>query len=199
MDSPRSDLAEAALRYAELGYRVFPCAPGTKEPLTKNGFHDATADVQQIEKWWTERPNANIGLPTEGLVVIDVDRDDNPWLKSDPDRRLSLAAGPVSLTPRTGFHYIFRQPAGKVWSNTVRLLAPDVDTRANGGYIVLPPSVLEGGRAYRWAPSSELDVSAPNLPEPPGWLVAELDRLATGAPTLAPGEAGAPDADKIPA
>ena len=52
-------LLEAALRYAELGYPVFPCAPGTKRPLTENGFHDAVTDPDQIERWWTERPNAN--------------------------------------------------------------------------------------------------------------------------------------------
>jgi hypothetical protein len=37
-----NDLLRAALHYAELGYAVFPCVPGRKEPLTKNGFLDAT-------------------------------------------------------------------------------------------------------------------------------------------------------------
>ncbi|MBN2216977.1 MAG: bifunctional DNA primase/polymerase, partial [Pirellulales bacterium] len=74
-------------------------------------------------------------------------------------------------------HYIFRQPAGKAWRNTTSRLAPNVDTRADGGYIIAPPSVRADG-VYRWAEGMALDVSCEHLPEPPAWLVAELDRLA---------------------
>jgi hypothetical protein len=66
-------MLESALRYAEQGYPVFPCAPGRKQPLTPNGLLDATTDLDQIEAWWTATPNANIGLVTNGLLVIDVD------------------------------------------------------------------------------------------------------------------------------
>ena len=71
---------QAAIRCAELGYPVFPCAPGGKSPLTERGFHDATVDPEQIEKWWSQHPSANIGIPTAGLVVIDIDGEANPWL-----------------------------------------------------------------------------------------------------------------------
>jgi hypothetical protein len=50
------ELLTAALRYAELGYRVFPCVPGTKAPLTEHGFHDASAEPEQIERWWAQHP-----------------------------------------------------------------------------------------------------------------------------------------------
>ena len=83
-------LLMAALRYAELGYPVFPCVPGGKAPLTEHGFHDATVDPEQIERWWTQHPSANIGIPTEGLVVIDIDGDGNLW-PGDPERGASLA------------------------------------------------------------------------------------------------------------
>jgi len=66
-------LLDAALRYADLGYRVFPCAPGDNRPVTEHGFHDATTDPDAIERWWSDRPSANIGLPTEGLLALDVD------------------------------------------------------------------------------------------------------------------------------
>jgi hypothetical protein len=49
---------DAALRYAELGYRVFPCVPGESHPLTEHGFLDATTDAVQIERWGTQQPNA---------------------------------------------------------------------------------------------------------------------------------------------
>jgi hypothetical protein len=191
------ELLTAALRYADMGYRVFPCAPGGKNPLTEHGFHDATDDPEQIERWWTQSPSANIGLHTAGLIVLDIDGDGNRWPDGEPERMLDLAAGPMALTPRGGSHRVFRQPAGKGWRCTEGRLAPKVDTRADGGYIVAPPSVVEG-KSYRWAPGLELDDPPDRLPEPPAWLVADLDRLANGSPTAAHVAAGDAGANQIP-
>ena len=190
-------LLEAALRYVELGYPVFPCAPGGKAPLTEHGFQDATSDAEQIEAWWQEHPQANVGVPTQGLLVVDIDRADNPWLADQPERLLELAVAPIALTPGGGKHYIFRQPAEKSWRSTAGRLGPRVDTRADGGYIVAPPSVRPDG-AYRWAEGMALDVSPEDLPEPPAWLVGQLDRLATSSPTVARVAAGAGGANPIP-
>jgi Bifunctional DNA primase/polymerase, N-terminal/Primase C terminal 1 (PriCT-1) len=173
----QNGLCNAALYYAELGYQVFPCAPGGKVPLTSHGFKDATTDADRIEAWWKEHPAANIAVTTEGLLVIDVDGADNPW-PGDPARAQELARGPVSLTPSGGRHYVFRQPTGRACRNTAGRVAPGVDTRADGGYIVVPPSVVEG-KAYRWAPAMELDCPPDGLPEPPGWLMYLLDGLDT--------------------
>ncbi|MGE4157631.1 MAG: bifunctional DNA primase/polymerase [Planctomycetota bacterium] len=194
-------MISAALRYAELGYPVFPCAPGGKAPITPHGFKDATTDPVVIEAWWAKHPDANVGMPTAGLFVIDVDGADNAW-PADPELAQDLARGPVSLTPRGGRHHIFRQPEGKDWKNTASKLAPKVDTRANGGYIVVPPSVVDG-KAYRWAETLELDAGPEQLPEPPDWVAAQLDGLgalfakgASGgngnAPSTAPFAQGAP-------
>ncbi len=168
-----SDLLNAALRYAELGYPVFPCAPGGKVPITPHGFKDATADTVQIEAWWTEHPDANIGIPTTGLIVIDVDGSENPW-PGDPDKSQDLARAPKSLTPNGGRHHIFRQPDGKAWKSSTGGIAPNVDTRAEGGYILVPPSVVDG-KAYRWAETMGLDSGPEGLPEPQEWLAAQLD------------------------
>ena len=66
-------LPEAALHYGKLGYKVFPCKPKGKSPMTSHGCKDATTDLSKIKEWWSKIPNANIGIATEGLVVIDVD------------------------------------------------------------------------------------------------------------------------------
>ena len=71
---------------------------------------------------------------------------------------------------RSALH--LRQPAGKAWSSTASRIAPKVDTRANGGYIVLPPSVV-GGKPYRW--TENLETCPADLPEPPAWLAAQVD------------------------
>jgi hypothetical protein len=174
----------AALRYAEMGYRVFPCVPGDKTPLTAHGFHDATTDPGQIERWWAQHPRANVGIATKGLLVLDIDGSDNPW-PGDPERSVELATAPLALTANGGSHRLFRQPAGRNWRCTESRLAPKVDTRANGGYIVAPPSVLGPERNYRWAPGCELDDPPERLPEPPPWLAGLLDGLAAPSPTIA--------------
>ncbi len=169
MGESNGKMLQAALRYAELGYPVFPCIPCGKAPATPHGFLDATTDAGQITAWWTARPDANIGMPTAGLLVVDVDGADNPWPGDDLE---ALGECPVSLTPRGGRHYIFRQPAGKSWSSTAGRLAPKVDTRANGGYIVLPPSVV-GGKPYQWIKA--IETGPADQPESPAWLAAQVD------------------------
>ena len=164
----------AGLTYAELGYPVFPCAPGTKNPLTEHGFKDASTDPEVIAAWWEKWPNANVAIPTAGLVVID--RDGKDWLTDEPQKQFDLAAAPMSITPRGGTHSIFRQPPGKAYQCSVGLIAPKVDVRADGGYIVVPSSVINGV-AYRWVESNALAVQAERLPLPPDWLIGELDRV----------------------
>jgi Bifunctional DNA primase/polymerase, N-terminal/Primase C terminal 1 (PriCT-1) len=186
---PSDELLHAALNYAELGYPVFPCAPGGKVPLTSHGFKDATTDADRIEAWWKEHPDANIAVSTAGLLVVDVDGADNPW-PEDPARAQELARGPVSLTPGGGRHHVFRQPTGRTCRNTTGRIAPGVDTRADGGYIVVPPSVVEG-KAYRWAPTLELDCTPDGLPEPPGWLTAQLDGADMPDNQLSPADGNA--------
>lgn len=199
MTSTNNLLLEAALRYAELGYPVFPCAPGGKVPLTEHGFLQATTDPAVIEEWWLFHPSANVGIATAGLAVIDIDGTSNPWLAGAPERGHDLAVAPLSLTPRGGNHRLFRQPAGKRWRCTEGRLAEQVDTRADGGYLVVPPSMVEGGKGYRWAPGMELDDPPEQLPTPPSWLVADLDRLATDTPAAPVMGAGDADANAIPA
>ena len=205
------ELLTAALRYAELGYPVFPCAPGDNKPATEHGFKNAKPDSDQIERWWSALPEANIGIASEGLLVVDLDPLEpgqaNTWLLAEPEKLIDLAAAPTALTPRGGRHYVFRRPAGKAWRCTTSRLAPKVDTRTDGGYFVVAPSRRPDG-AYQWVSGLELDVPADGLPEPPAWLAQELDRLATsanatpklanGTPTLAHVATDGGEANAIP-
>lgn len=86
------------------------------------------------------------------------------WLNDDLDRQVELAVAPMALTPSGGRHYVYRQPAGKAWRNTQSEIARHVDTRANGGLFVVPPSALPGRKVYHWAPGYELDVPPDQLP-----------------------------------
>jgi len=99
MDSDNAML-RAALWYAELGYPVFPCAAGRKAPLTEHGLLEATTNAAQITAWWTQHPDANLAIRTDGLVVIDIDGAGNAWLADEPAKLAELGAAPLSLTPR---------------------------------------------------------------------------------------------------
>lgn len=167
-------MIDAALQYAELGYKVFPCAPGEKYPATAHGFKDASSNPEQIEKWWTDQPDCNIAIATSGLLVVDVDGAENHW-PSDVERAQDLVNACVSLTPRGGRHYIFC--ASGDHRNTTGKLASRVDTRAEGGYILVPPSIV-GGRPYSWAPEMELDSPIEALAEAPAWVLADLNSVA---------------------
>lgn len=184
-------LSNEALRLAELGYRVFPCEVGGKKPLTQHGCKDATIDEEQIEEWWTQWPEANIGVSTDGLLVVDVDPVDggpNPWLAST-EEQAELMDGAATITPRQGTHFWFRQPEGRSYGNTAGKIAPRVDTRANGGYVIVPPSRVAGVGLYQWSPFFELKFGPSDLPEPPEWLLELLSERPREAPRSAPGGA----------
>jgi hypothetical protein len=171
-------MLNAALWYADLGYDVFPCIRGGKKPITLHGLKDASFKPERVEEWWTEHPDANVAIRTDGLLVVDIDGTDNLWLTDCPEKLEELARAPSSQTPRGGRHFWFRQPSGKAWRCTQGRLAEKVDTRANGGYVVAPPSSVKG-RAYQWLEGYELDVGPDGLPEPPARLAEQLDQIAT--------------------
>ena len=158
-----NELKEAALNYAKIGLAVFPLIERNKKPLTSNGFKDATTDPAQIEKWWTRNPSANIGIATgtisNGLVAIDMDVDKikgkdgyHAFLDWCEDNFLMLPDSWLSITGRGGYHLFYRSefevPSRIGWLT-------DVDIRADGAYIVAPPSIHPNGNAYEWEQSPE--------------------------------------------
>ncbi|WP_058189838.1 bifunctional DNA primase/polymerase [Terracidiphilus gabretensis] len=71
-------LLDAAIDYVRRGWHIFPCIPKTKVPLAglaPHGFKSASADEETIRRWWTIKPEANIGISTgpSDLTVIDCD------------------------------------------------------------------------------------------------------------------------------
>ena len=153
-----NELKEAALKYAALGIAVFPLVPNNKQPLTANGFKDATTDPEKIEEWWSIHPDANVGIATGdmsgGLVAIDMDVDKDEgkdgyhtfldWCNAN---YVILPDSWLSITGRGGYHLVYRSmfpvPSKIGWLK-------DVDIRANGGYIVAPPSIHPNGTRYEW-------------------------------------------------
>jgi putative DNA primase/helicase len=113
---------------------VFPVRLG-KNPSVAGGFYAATKDLSQIAEWITEgRENHDIAFPT-GLptLVVVVDADTT---KAYEEMR-GHHGEPHAKTARGG-HWYFRHPQdGKVKSWK---FAPGLDCKADGGYVVVPPS-----------------------------------------------------------
>lgn len=136
-----------ALEYLRLGWSVIPLRPGSKEPWIKWAeFQKRRASENEVREWFKQTPNVNIGVVTgqiSGVGVIDLDGPEG--LTSG--RNLGLKSSVVSLTGN-GRQLWFKNQDGL--SNSVKLLAPGVDVRAEGGYVVAPPSIHPNGRQYRW-------------------------------------------------
>tara|TARA_R110000824_G_scaffold159073_1_gene333268 strand:- start:2677 stop:4722 length:2046 start_codon:yes stop_codon:yes gene_type:complete len=171
-------MIEHALEYIEAGIPVFPCQPGGKSPLTSSGFHEATVDEKQIRAWWGKWPKANIGIPmgcATGLIAVDVDGADNPW-PGNPELESLLNCSVTVETPSGGRHYIYSTPTGKVYRNTVSKVAPKVDTRGEGGYLIGPHSLI-GEHEYKFVIGSLLE---DDVTPPPPFLIKILNQYANG-------------------
>lgn len=180
---------EVALSYARAGIPVFPCReeagetldPTTgefeerkeKTPYTIFGLKDATRTERIIERWWSDHPRAVVGIPTgEGLGawVLDLDRhegrDGLAWLAEMEAKHGPLPETARATTANDGLHIFFTHVDGV---RNRGALAPGVDTRGQGGYIVGPGSVMADGRKYEWVDFDGRGL--PSIADAPDWLL----------------------------
>jgi len=184
-------LHDWAQHLASRGWAVFPLAPGTKRPAIREWEHRATTDPDRIKSCWHAGAGFGIGIATGPARLVVLDLDPAPDA-GEPDgagglaalaqaRGVALAATWTVATPRGGTHLYYRTPPGVRLRNTAGTLASHVDTRAEGGYVVAPGTILPGG-GYEL-----LDDTDP--PELPAWLVQALSErpaAALSAPTERP-------------
>lgn len=163
-----SPMLEAALQYARAGFDVFPVRPDDKTPGIAGWQKCATRDEQQLRDWWLVQPNANVGIRCNKhdgrpLMVVDVDPKnggENSWAALTTEHGAPTATR-IHCTPSGGLHFFFhpdtpqRNSAGKV--------APGIDIRATGGYVVAPPSTVNG-KPYTVESGEE-------IADAPSWLI----------------------------
>lgn len=187
-------LLNAALQYAAIGWPIFPCVAGGKDPaiIGGNGFKNATTDEAIIRQWWARYPNSNIGFYPHGagLSVLDVDvkngSDGYTQLEALEAKHGELPHTQRQDTPSGGGHLFFftdkPMPNNKI--------APDIDIRCANGYVLLAPSIADG-RAYEWIDGWSPDVAVPDLDfaEMPQWVIdVQQERIAAGAKANSDGE-----------
>ncbi|MFO0848309.1 MAG: bifunctional DNA primase/polymerase [Gemmataceae bacterium] len=173
---------DAALALAAKGGPVFPIDVGTKKPSITGWPDRATTDPAAIRKWWAKWPDANVGLHTAGLLVLDVD---------GPDGYANLqrlrATHPLPDTARIDsgntvephhFQLFYRLPPGLRGLNKPLDKFPGfagygkIDVKSTRGMVVGPGSRHATGGIYHWA------VEPASLPRDaalaPDWAVAAL-------------------------
>ena len=165
----------AASWYVRRGLHVHPLIPGSKKPLLEEWQKRATTNPQTIAEWWKNWPAAGVGIATgseSGVIVVDVDprHGGGDALEEIEREHGEMPETWIAHTANGGRHFYFRHPGGRV-GNRAGLL-PGVDVRGDGGYVVAPPTELEGGRRYLWPVGYGPDEVA--LAEAPEWL---LDRI----------------------
>lgn len=174
----------AALKFQERGYHVIPIQPRSKVPMVSwQAFQTVAATRAQVSSWWSNTPDANIGLVISGnRLVIDLDG-------GAAAEELLASVGVIlpAEAPRvktaSGFHVYLQAP--RAVGDRIGLLkgsepipgsltpagkprVAQVDVRGLG-IIIAPPSVHPSGVLYEWQiPLTE------NLPAAPERLMALL-------------------------
>ena len=132
-----SKLLSKAIEYASLDYSVIPVGRDKRPLLAKwKQFQETAAGEEQIEKWWDKPTPPNIGIVTgrvSGIIVIDIDT-----------HKGAVDIFPETYTVQTGnggLQKYYRYVPGFTVSANGYPHMPHVDIRADGGYVVAPPSV----------------------------------------------------------
>jgi putative DNA primase/helicase len=179
------DTPEYARAYAELGLAVVPvhgmvagaCTCGKdcgrdagKHPiaqLVKRGVKDASTCLETVDGWWREWPAANVAIAcgfVSKIVVVDADGEAGV---AELERR----GYPLTWTARSGsggLHPYLGHPCHLVGNWRISGIG---DLRADGTYIVAPPSRHRSGERYEWLPGlSPWDV---DLAPAPSWVPLE--------------------------
>ena len=160
-----STMLEAALEYVNKGFAILPlwwvrdgkCACGKPTCRDDNcGKHPILSGVtatspEQVRSYWERYPEANIGVRTghpHGIIAIDIDPRHGglETLEKNEKEYGSLPETLVHITggEDRGLRYIFRYDAS-LKGNT---LGAGFEVKADGQYIIVPPSNHRSGRTY---------------------------------------------------
>jgi putative DNA primase/helicase len=155
--------------YLDKGWYIFPCVNNEKRPLTENGFKDSSTDLKQIESWESNFPDANWAIETgnrSGVFVVDIDVKNNAQgEESLTELEQQYFLLPQTLTANTasgGRHLYFNCNDLNIRNRTG--IRNGIDIRANGGYVLAPPSIVMD-KSYTWVDENT------EIADAPPWLI----------------------------
>lgn len=167
-------MLDFALFYASKGWRVLPVKPKSKLPAVTDWPNKATIEPNQLNEWFGNGSDYNIGLlmgEKSGIFALDVDP-----RHGGEETLLSLIADngalPHTVEAQTGgggSHIIFKHPGYQI-NNSANKLGPGLDIKADRGYILVAPSIHDRtGKQYEWELSSK--PSQVSMSAAPSWLL----------------------------
>jgi len=148
--------------------RGLECESPGKHPRVRWGKHqDKRPRGWEIEKWWGQWPDSNIGIVTgkvSGIAVVDVDPKNGGGesLRDIVAKHGEIPPTVTVITGGGGIHYYFAYPDKKVISHPI---ARGIDIKGEGGLIIAPPSVHYTDNRYRFKEGCDPD-SVPLAPLP---------------------------------
>lgn len=167
---------EYALKYAELGWYIFPCGNRTKTPYPgTHGCLEATNNPDIIRAWWERWKDANIGIRCgieSGIYIVDIDEKTGGWESlADFEKDGKILPKTVKQTsPGGGAHYFFKSQKPPKNKNAFR---PGIDIRCQNYYVILTPSIHPNGKEYEW----EFDPFNNEVSEFPDFMRPELEKI----------------------
>lgn len=184
-----SVLAQAN-EYIDQGWSILPVKPSEKRPYMTNWlqYQHTRATKEMADSWFTSLTGAGVGMVTgriSGVVVLDIES-----YCSIPIDEL-LRRYPTQMISRTGtggYHLFYLYPNGvsKI-ANRVGIFE-GADIRADGGFIVLPPTRHPNGKLYEWVkkgplgvfPKALLDIQSQPKAQGDGWITEALRGVSEG-------------------
>lgn len=146
----------AALEYLDRGLSVIPVGADKRPLVSWKEFQARHATEDEVYDWFAKWPTANIAIvcgSISGVIVIDGDGEIGArWIYENlPRTSLYVKTG-----RENGCHSYYRIPEGLIIPSQ-NGFKPKVDLKAEGGYVVAPPSVHATGKLYQWVPREGLD------------------------------------------
>ena len=183
-------VSEQAAEYVDSGWSVLPVRPEEKRPFMTNWlqYTKTRAPKPMVESWFNNLSGAGVGVVTgriSNMVVLDVERT-CPYpieelLKKYPTQMIAKSGG-------GGYHLFYQYPTNQARvSNRVRIF-DGADLRADGGFIVLPPTMHPSGNRYEWIkrgplgafPMALLELQAQPRIQGEGWITEALRGVSEG-------------------
>lgn len=185
-----NDMHEQVTEYIDRGWSILPVKPSEKRPYMTNWlqYQHTKATKEMANNWFTNLSGAGVGMVTgriSNVVVLDVEN----YCKIPIEELLKrYPTQMVSQTGTGGYHlfYLYPNNVSKV-TNRVGIFE-GADLRADGGFIVLPPTRHPNGNAYRWVkqgplgvfPKALLDIQSQPKVQSDGWITETLRGVSEG-------------------
>ncbi|MDL2226531.1 DUF3987 domain-containing protein [Deltaproteobacteria bacterium OttesenSCG-928-M10] len=164
-----------ALALTRNGRLVFPARPD-KTPLIKGWPDLATTDEKAITNWFDKKQPPNLAVVTghkSGFFCLDIDGPAGEAnLKELEARYAPISQHCAVRTASGGRHFHFLMPDFDL-RNSAGKLGVGLDIRANGGYVLVPPSqaLNRDGQTGAYSYLSDVRLSSGQLEDAPAWLL----------------------------